>query len=139
MMGIAKNKRNQGIRRCSHDHNIKTEGKDIAIQDGPCGENGEVSRAERIWQVVVSIPRGYVASYGQIAKVAGLPGYARFVGTTLGKLPRDTQIPWHRVVNASLAIAPRGSDRMLEQKQRLRDEGVSFKGNRVRPEHHWQS
>ena len=125
--------------RRSGDRNIKTEGKDIAIQDRPCGENGEVSKAERIWQVVVSIPTGSVASYGQIAKLAGLPGYARFVGTTLGKLPRDTPLPWHRVVNASLAIAPRGSGRMFEQKRRLRDEGVNFKGNRVRPEHHWQT
>ena len=138
-MGMVKNSRNQGIRRRSHGRSDKTEGKDITIQDRPCDENGELSKAERIWQVVVSIPKGYVASYGQIAKIAGLPGYARFVGTTLGKLPRDTRLPWHRVVNASLAIAPRGSGRMLEQKQRLRNEGVSFEGNRVRAEHHWQT
>ena len=137
-MGMAKNNRNQGIRRRSGGCNVKPEGKDITIQDRPCGEDGELSKAERIWQVVASIPKGYVASYGQIAGVAGLPGYARFVGTTLGKLPRDTRLPWHRVVNAALAIAPRGSDRMLEQKRRLRDEGVSFKSNRVRPEHHWR-
>ena len=137
-MGMVKNSRNQGIRRRSHGRSGKTEGKDITIQDRPCDENGELSKAERIWQVVVSIPKGYVASYGQIAKIAGLPGYARFVGTTLGKLPRDTRLPWHRVVNASLAIAPRGGGRMLEQKRRLRDEGVSFEGNRVSPECHWQ-
>ena len=137
-MGVAKNISNQGIRRRSHGRSDKTEGKDITIQDRPCDENGELSKAERIWQVVVSIPKGYVASYGQIAKIAGLPGYARFVGTTLGKLPRDTRLPWHRVVNASLAIAPRGGGRMLEQKRRLRDEGVSFEGNRVSPECHWQ-
>ena len=138
-MGTAKNSRNQGIRQRSHGRSVKTEGKDITIQDRSCDENGELSRAERIWQVVVSVPKGYVASYGQIAKIAGLPGCARYVGTTLGKLPRDTRLPWHRVVNASLAIAPRGSDRMLEQKQRLRNEGVSFEGNRVRAEHHWQT
>ena len=138
-MGMVKNSRNQGIRRRSHGRSDKTEGKDITIQDRPCDENGELSKAERIWQVVVSIPKGYVASYGQIAKIAGLPGYARFVGTTLGKLPRDTRLPWHRVVNASLAIATRDNGRMLEQKRRLRDEGVSLKGDRVRPEHHWQT
>ena len=137
-MGMVKNSRNQGIRRRSHGRSDKTEGKDITIQDRPCDENGELSKAERIWQVVVSIPKGHVASYGQIAKIAGLPGYARFVGTTLGKLPRDTRLPWHRVVNASLAIAPRGGGRMLEQKRRLRDEGVSFEGNRVSRECHWQ-
>ena len=138
MMGMTKNSRNQGIRRRSDGCSFKTEGKDITIQDRPCDENGELSKAERIWQVVVSIPKGYVASYGQIAKIAGLPGQARFVGTTLGKLPRDTRLPWHRVVNASLAIALRGGGRMLEQKRRLRDEGVSFEGNRVSPECHWQ-
>ena len=138
-MGMVKNSRNQGIRRRSHGRSDKTEGKDITIQDRPCDENGELSKAERIWQVVVSIPKGYVASYGQIAKIAGLPGCARFVGTTLGKLPRDTLLPWHRVVSASLTIAPRGSGRMLEQKRRLRNEGVIFEGDRVRAEHHWQT
>lgn len=72
-----------------------------------------------------------MASYGQVAMLAGLPGYARFVGTTLGRLPRDTTLPWHRVVNASLQIAPRNSQRMMEQMRRLQDEGVVFKGNRV--------
>ena len=89
--------------------------------------------------MVASIPAGYVATYGQIARIAGLPGYARFVGTTLGKLPRDTRLPWHRVVNASLKIAPRSSDRMREQKKRLREEGARLTGDRVTREHHWPS
>ena len=137
-MGMAKNSNNQGIKKRSDRRSYKTEGDGGAIQDAPGEEDVGLSTTERIWQVVASIPKGYVASYGQIAKIAGLPGYARFVGTTLSKLPRDTRLPWHRVVNAALAIAPRGSGRMLEQKRRLRDEDVSFKGNQVRPEHHWQ-
>ena len=137
-MGMVKNSNNQSIRRRSHNRSDKTEGKDITIQDTPCDENGELSKTERIWQVVVSIPKGYVASYGQIAKIAGLPGYARFVGTTLGKLPRDTRLPWHRVVNASLAIAPRGGGRMLSKSGVCGMKGVSFEGNRVSPECHWQ-
>ena len=137
-MGMAKNSNNQGIKKHSDRRSYKTEGDGGAIQDAPGEEDVGLSKTECIWQVVASIPKGYVASYGQIAKIAGLPGYARFVGTTLSKLPRDTRLPWHRVVNAALAIAPRGSGRMLEQKRRLRDEDVSFKGNRVRPEHHWQ-
>ena len=91
----------------------------------------ELTKAQRIWQVVAAIPRGRVASYGQVAALAGLPGYARFVGTTLGKLPRGSKLPWHRVVNASLQIAPRDAQRMSEQKRRLRDEGIIFQGNRV--------
>jgi methylated-DNA-protein-cysteine methyltransferase-like protein len=124
-MGMAKKSNNQGINEDSSFAPDKPEGDDSANQ------GLELSRAERIWQVVASIPHGRVASYGQIAALAGLPGYARFVGTTLGKLPRGTTLPWHRVVNASLQIAPRNSQRMLEQKRRLRDEGVIFKGNRV--------
>ena len=124
-MGMAKKSNNQGIDEDSSFALHEPEGDDAANQ------GLELSKAERIWQVVASIPRGRVASYGQIASLAGLPGYARFVGTTLGKLPRDTNLPWHRVVNASLQIAPRNSQRMLEQKRRLRDEGVIFRGNRV--------
>ena len=137
-MGMTKNSNNQGIEKRSDRRSFKTEGDGGAIQDAPGEEDVGLSKTERIWQVVARIPKGYVASYGQIAEIAGLPGYARFVGTTLGKLPRDTRLPWHRVVNAKLAIAPRGSGRMLEQKRRLRDEDVSFKGNRVRLEHHWR-
>lgn len=93
---------------------------------------------ERIWHVIASIPYGQVASYGQVAKLAGLPGYARFVGTTLGKLPADTRLPWHRVVNAALRIAPRNSQRMSEQKRRLREEGIIFSGDKVTKTFHWQ-
>ena len=135
---MAKNSNNQSIKKRSRECICKPEGDGGPIQDTPNKEDTELSKTERIWQVVASIPSGHVASYGQIAKMAGLPGYARFVGTTLGKLPTDTRLPWHRVVNAKLAIAPRGSGRMLEQKRRLRDEGVSFKGDRARTAYHWQ-
>ena len=96
-----------------------------------------MSNAERIWQVVASIPQGRVISYGDVAERAGLPGYARYVGTTLGKLPRNTRLPWHRVVNASRKIAPRGSARMSEQKRRLRAEGIVFNGDTVAEEFYW--
>ena len=138
-MGIAKNKSNQGISESSGGVALKSEGKSGAIQGAADDAPQELSKAERIWQVVASIPRGQVASYGQIAALAGLPGYARFVGTTLGKLPRDTFLPWHRVVNASLHIAPRNTDRMREQKRRLRDEGITFKGDRVSPVCRWEN
>ena len=136
-MGIAKNN-NQRIKKRSFTCICVIEGDGGPIQDTPNNEDAEFSKTERIWQVVASIPSGHVASYGQIAKMAGLPGHARFVGTTLAKLPRDTRLPWHRVVNAKLAIAPGGSGRFIEQKRRLRDEGVSFNGDRARPECHWQ-
>lgn len=138
-MGIAKNKSNQGISKSSGGVALKSEGKSSAIQGSSIDVPEELSKAERIWQIVASIPSGQVASYGQIATLAGLPGYARFVGTTLGKLPQNTSLPWHRVVNASLHIAPRNSDRMREQKRRLRQEGVTFTGDRVIRACHWQT
>jgi methylated-DNA-protein-cysteine methyltransferase related protein len=93
---------------------------------------------ERIWQVVASIPRGRVATYGQIAHLAGMPSHARLVGRVLGNLPRGSRLPWHRVVNAGLKVSPRGDDRaMLEQRRRLEREGVTFVGARIARTHLW--
>lgn len=82
-------------------------------------------RRQRIWGVVKRIPPGRVATYGQVARLAGLPGYARFVGTVLRDLPKDTRLPWHRVINAQGRISfPPGSDGHTRQSERLRREGV---------------
>ena len=61
----------------------------------------------RIYAVVSRIPRGRVATYGQIARLAGIPGQARLVGYALHALPADKSLPWQRVVNALGAISPR--------------------------------
>ena len=60
---------------------------------------------DRIYEVVCRIPRGRVAAYGQVAAEAGLPGHARLVGYALHNLPDDTDVPWHRVVNARGGIS----------------------------------
>lgn len=79
-----------------------------------------------IWAAVAAIPRGRVASYGQVAEAAGLPGRARMVGRALSKLPPDHRVPWHRVVNAAGKISVREAD-AVEQRQLLQAEGVSFR------------
>ncbi len=90
--------------------------------------------------MVAAIPRGRVASYGQVARLAGMPRHARLVGRTLSNLPNGSRLPWHRVVNAGLRIARRGDDRaMLEQRRRLEREGVEFVGVRIAREHRWDS
>lgn len=91
----------------------------------------------RIWQTVQQIPVGKVASYGQIADLAGLPGRARLVGKALGYSP--TPLPWYRVVrsNLSLAFAP-GSAEAAEQSALLRAEGVILRGSRIPAHYHWQ-
>ncbi len=90
------------------------------------------SNNERIWQIVSQIPKGSVASYGQVAELAGLPKAARLVGNVLKKLPPNSKLPWHRVVNSQGKISlPIGSPGHREQKARLVDEGVMFNGEKV--------
>ena len=84
----------------------------------------------RIWQVVALIPRGKVATYGDVARKAGLPGAARRVGRALRGLPVDTSIPWHRVINAQGRISlPSGSAGQYTQRERLESEGIVFRAN----------
>ena len=84
----------------------------------------------RIWQVVAMIPCGQVATYGDVARHAGMPGAARRVGLALRVLPQDTRIPWHRVINAQGRISlPEGSHSRYTQRERLEKEGVVFLGN----------
>lgn len=87
----------------------------------------------RILATVDSIPRGRVASYGQIARLAGLPRRARLVGRVLSELPSGSELPWHRVVNAAGHISRRGDGRgEREQRRRLRAEGVVLlRGGRI--------
>lgn len=82
----------------------------------------------KIYAAVSRIPRGRVATYGQVAAVAGLPRRARLVGYALRVLPDDTSVPWHRVVNAQGRISPRGDLLGHEELQAhlLAREGVRF-------------
>lgn len=87
---------------------------------------------EIIWQIVASIPKGSVATYGQIAKLAGYPNHARYVGTTLKLLPSDTTLPWHRVVNAKGELAfPYDSEQYKTQKSLLEAEGIQFDSTKI--------
>ncbi|WP_096087195.1 MGMT family protein [Agaribacterium haliotis] len=89
-------------------------------------------KQHRIWLALSAIPEGKLVTYGQLAKLAGLPGYARYVGTQLKKLPHDTNLPWHRVVNAQRRSSfPPGSDSYNKQLQRLRLEGVDIKNGKI--------
>jgi methylated-DNA-protein-cysteine methyltransferase-like protein len=83
---------------------------------------------ERIYRAVMRIPRGRVATYGQIARVAGLSRHHRQVGRALRHLLDDGLVPWHRVVDASGRISPRSEDGTTEARQRrlLEEEGVEF-------------
>lgn len=91
-------------------------------------------RAAAILEAVRNIKRGTIASYGEVARRAGLPGRARLVGTVLRESGDETRLPWHRVTGAGGRIAfPAGSRAAREQIRRLEREGVKSRGNRVFP------
>lgn len=85
-----------------------------------------------IYDVVARIPRGRIATYGQVARMAGMPGAARTVGWAMAGLPAGGRvagrtIPWHRVLNAQGGVSPRPSEtrgRPDGQAARLRREGL---------------
>ena len=83
---------------------------------------------EAICAVIRRIPKGWVATYGQVAAMAGLPRRARLVGQVLQQLHPTTKLPWHRVVNAkgevSYTLSRNGSDAV--QQRLLEKEGIRF-------------
>ena len=90
--------------------------------------------AEAICTVVRRIPSGWVATYGQVATMAGMPRRARLVGRVLQRLDSATNVPWHRVVNAkgevSFSLSRNGGD--ILQRRLLEKEGIEFDArNRV--------
>ena len=82
---------------------------------------------QRIYAVVAQIPRGRVATYGQVAALAGLPGHARQVGYALHSAPEDCDVPWQRVINAQGEVSPRAEPGWQGfQRHLLEKEGVRF-------------
>lgn len=82
---------------------------------------------QAIFLALASIPPGRVVTYGQLAALAGLPRAARLAGRCLRELPADSQLPWHRVINAQGRLSlPEGSEAYDVQRQRLQAEGVEW-------------
>lgn len=86
------------------------------------------STYDRIYAVVRRIPRGRVATYGQIAALAGLRGHARQAGYAMAALRGGTRVPWHRVINAQGKISARRHDAggAVSQRILLEREGIRF-------------
>jgi len=112
--------------------------QDIAVQraaprfDGVSSSRTRRSAEERdaaFADTIRSIPRGKVATYGQIAAAAGYPRYHRAVAGLLRNMGPH-EFPWQRVVGAggAIKVTGQGAD---EQRLRLRTEGVTFTGDRV--------
>ena len=94
--------------------------------------NPDIPTYQRIWRTVRRIPHGRVATYGQIALIAGYPRHARLVGYALNRTPDRLDIPWHRVINVRGEISfPKGGSHYETQLNRLLEEGVEFVHDRV--------
>jgi len=98
------------------------------------------TRNVRIYDVIESIPPGSVASYGQIAEIAGIPRGARQVAYALRCLPRGHSLPWFRIITASGKLAfPADSAAFKRQQNQLREEGVIVRNGKVNMEQfRWQ-
>ena len=95
-------------------------------------ESHALAMNRRIWRTVEKIPVGKVATYGQVADLAGLGRGARRVGLALRELPANSGVPWFRVIRAGGHIAfPAGSDAFKRQRNRLEKEGVNLINGRI--------
>lgn len=98
-----------------------------ASKAGPRKGSGHApSTYARVYAVVRRVPSGRIATYGQVARVAGLGEHARMVGYALAALPSGTTVPWHRIINAQGTVSRRRSGDSLSQRMRLEREGIRF-------------
>lgn len=82
--------------------------------------------------ILNNIPAGEYIAYGELAKLAGFPGYARQVGHLMKTLPKDTKLPWHRVVNSQRKISfAENTDAYLRQRTKLEKEGWIIVGTKL--------
>ena len=95
---------------------------------------------QQLYQTIAAIPYGKVASYGQLAALAGQTGAARWVGWCLRNLPNDSSLPWHRVITASGKLPfPPATAGFQRQREALEKEGVRLNNDKVAMKHYqWQ-
>lgn len=111
---------------------LRTLKKSPAIRTLKSQINSSTGLYEKIWRVVARIPRGKVATYGQIARLAGLVNGARRVGYALHALPPGFPVPWQRVINAQGRISfPPSHPNHRKQKKLLGGEGIWIAGERI--------
>lgn len=89
----------------------------------------------RIYSILGALHTGETISYGELAKQSGYKGYARQVGSLLKQLPKDSTLPWFRVINSKHEISfPIDSEAYLRQKNHLENEGWRVIGKKVKPQ-----
>nr|WP_298892772.1 MGMT family protein [uncultured Acinetobacter sp.] len=107
--------------------------KPLAKSSRKPSRNSSKELAEQILAVVALIPYGKVASYGQVARLAGLPKHARLVGKVLGNMDDRSTLPWYRVVNSQGKIRTKMFTEHGQnlQAQLLLKEGVMVKNDKI--------
>ena len=96
------------------------------------GKTADGNWHQNVWKVVAEIPPGHVLTYGEVARLAGMPRAARRVSQALRRAPRGVSLPWHRVINVQGKISfPENSSAWQKQKDMLEGEGVVFLNGRV--------
>lgn len=91
-----------------------------------------ITSKEAIWLALSQIPAGKVVTYGELARLANVPGAARLAGTVLKQLPEHSTLPWHRVINAQGKLSlPASSPAGQEQRRRLVSEGVMVVNEKI--------
>lgn len=108
------------------------------LVSGAGGKAGPSDFAKAVYREVKKIPQGRVATYGQIARLAGRPGAARAVGSLMRNCPPEWNCPCHRVISGSGRLAPEGTfGKPGTQKYLLEAEGIQVTADRV-DLHKWQ-
>ena len=92
-------------------------------------DNKGHSLSKNIIQVIKHIPKGKVATYGQIAGLAGNPHASRVVVWTLNSSWKTENLPWHRVINSQGTISLKRGQGYEEQRKLLESEGIVFNEN----------
>jgi methylated-DNA-protein-cysteine methyltransferase-like protein len=120
--------RKSSFPRRSTPRNTAADKRRSAARDGPPPPRRYAPFTERALAIILAIPRGKVATYGQVAGVAGSPNGARQVARVLHSLSRIKRLPWQRVINSRGSISlPRGAG-FEHQKALLESEGVAVGG-----------
>jgi methylated-DNA-protein-cysteine methyltransferase-like protein len=96
----------------------------------------DVNWHQSVWKVVSEIPSGHVLTYGEVARLSGMPRAARRVSQALRRAPRGMALPWHRVINSQGKISfPEDSTGWVQQKDMLEKEGVVFLKGKIDLDH----
>ena len=100
------------------------------------GKTADGNWHQSVWKVVVEIPSGHVLTYGEVARLSGMPRAARRVSHALRRAPGGMNLPWHRVINAQGKISfPEDSSAWKRQKDMLEAEGVIFLNGKIDLDH----